>query len=78
MVAHAFWAIICSSRRPSQIGPKAENDVAIPTPIFLLKEPIEGLYKKDFVQSPEWTELRALASKLHWCYIYFIVGRSFG
>ena len=24
------------------------------------------------------SELRALASKLHWCYIYFIVGRSFG
>ena len=37
MVAHAFWAVFCSSCQPSQIGPTAENDGAVvPSPIFLL------------------------------------------
>ena len=32
MAAHAFWPCFCSSRRPSKIGPTAENAaVAIPS-----------------------------------------------
>ena len=35
MAAQVFWAIIYSSRRPSQIGPTADFDgAAIPPPIF--------------------------------------------
>ena len=31
MTAHAFWVGFCSSRRPSEIGPRAEyNGAAIP------------------------------------------------
>ena len=37
MAAHVFWAVFYSSRRPSQIGPTAENnDAAIPPPIFFM------------------------------------------
>ena len=35
MSAHVFWAVFCSSRRPSQIGPTADfHSAAIPPPIF--------------------------------------------
>ena len=35
--AHAFWAVFCSTKRPSQIGTTAENNgSAVPFPIFSL------------------------------------------
>jgi hypothetical protein len=37
MVAHAFWAVFCSSQPTDHISPTAENDgAAVPTPIFFL------------------------------------------
>ena len=37
MAAHAFWAVFCSSQRPSEIIPITENDAAaIPPAIFVL------------------------------------------
>ena len=37
IAAHAFWAVFCSSQRPSEIIPITENDAAaIPPAIFVL------------------------------------------
>ena len=37
MAAHAFWAVFCSSQRPSQIGPTAEKGGAVFPPPWYLK-----------------------------------------
>ena len=53
MAAHTFWAVFCSSRRPSQIGPTAENNsAAIPPPIFFL--PCTILSHFDYIHSSSY------------------------
>ena len=51
MAAYYFWAIFCSSQRPSQIGPTAKNDgAAIPPLIFFFEshQLIEFLIEQGF------------------------------
>ena len=53
MAAHAFWAVFCSSWRPSQISPTAEKDAAaIPPPIFFLMPAYGRWAKPNYFSNP--------------------------